>query len=86
MAMMDFAMQSSILNTLKLMHLSGFTHPAALPVLMIAWAFGENWERMIAQYGKEERDHFLVSKKDISQELKNAQLMGVRVKLKDFIT
>ena len=38
------------------------------------------------QYGKEELDLLLVSKEDIAQELKNAQLMGVRIELEDFIS
>ena len=84
--MMNFAMQSSIPTALRLMPLSGFTHPAALPALMIAWAFGANWNRLILQYGKDEVDLFLVSKEDIAQELKNAQLMGVRVELEEFIS
>ena len=37
---------------------------------MIAWSFGANWQRLIAQYGREEVDLFLVSKEDIAQELK----------------
>ena len=36
MAMMDFAMQPSLSTNLRLMPLSGFTHPAALPALIIA--------------------------------------------------
>ena len=31
-------------------------------------------------------DLFLVSKKDIAQKLKNAQLMGIRVELENFIS
>ena len=41
-SMMDLAMQQSIPTPLRLMLLSGFTHPAALPALMIAWLFGAN--------------------------------------------
>ena len=52
---------------------------------MTAWAFGANWQRLIAQYGREKVDLFLVSKEDIAQELKNAQLMGIRVDLKELI-
>ena len=79
-------MQPSISTALRLMTLSDFTHPAALPALMIAWAFGSNWNRLVMQYGKDEVDLFLVSKEDIAQELKNAQLMGVRVELEEFIS
>ena len=38
-SMMDFAMRPSIPTALRLMPLPGFTHPAALPALMIAWDF-----------------------------------------------
>ena len=38
------------------------------------------------QYGKDQVNFFLVSKEDIAQELKNAQLMGIRVELEEFIS
>ena len=79
--MMDFAMYPSIPTALRLMPLSGFTHPAVLSALMVAWAFGANWNRLILQYDKKEVDLFLVSKEDITQELKNAQQMGIRVEV-----
>ena len=85
-SMMDFAMHPSISTALRLMPLSGFTHPAVLPALMVAWAFGANWNRLILQYGKNEVDLFLVSKEDITQEFKNAQRMGIRVEVKEFIS
>ena len=86
MAMMDFAMHPSLSTALRLMPLSGLTHPAALPALMIVWSFGANWQRLISQYGREEVDLFLVFREDIAQELKIAQLMGIRVELEEPIS
>ena len=62
-SMMDFAMHPSIPSALRLMPLSGFTHPAVLPALMVAWAFGANWNRLILQYGKKEVDLFWYPRK-----------------------